>query len=120
MFAFFVNDIFFGFWQNKKLDIFFENTIQSLSLNASLVDLVFYENVNQPPSHFSFDTDKTLVLQSVFTEVNSVPTLDGNGDQVLDENSNPVFHDESTEVTTTIGTVAPEIYVTKGVMTEPC
>ena len=64
MFAFFVNDIFSGFWCNEIGDEFVLGTCKSLKLNPEKVDVVFYHNVALPPEYFETDGNKNLYIKS--------------------------------------------------------
>jgi hypothetical protein len=65
MFAFFINESFFGFWSNVKGDVFFDSTVKAMGWSHSSVSLVYYDGSGQrPPSLFVIDENKNLVIQS--------------------------------------------------------
>jgi len=73
MFAIFVADEFQDFWGNKIGDEFLNGTCASLGFNKSQVDVVFFHGLDEKPEFFTFNPDKTLVIQrkvvSTLTEV---------------------------------------------------
>jgi hypothetical protein len=82
MFIFFINGLFYSFWQNKKGDEFFDLTCTGLDLNASQVSLNYYAGIKAIPEFFEFDEDKNLIIkEKVITEVLVGPE----GEKVLEE-----------------------------------
>lgn len=82
MFIFFINDIFYSFWQNKKGQQFFDLTCAGLNLSPTEVSLNYYEGINEIPPLFDFDENKNLLIkEKVITEVLVGPE----GEQVLEE-----------------------------------
>jgi hypothetical protein len=82
MFIFFINGLFYSFWQNKKGDEFFDLTCMGLDLNASQVSLSYYAGVKSIPEFYEFDENKNLLIkEKAITEVLVGPE----GEQVLEE-----------------------------------
>ena len=88
MFIFFINGLFYSFWQNKKGDEFFDLTCLGLDLDASQVSLNYYAGVKSIPEFYEFDEEKNLVIQEkIITEVLLEPEIltGPEGEQVLGE-----------------------------------
>jgi hypothetical protein len=63
MFVFFINGLFYSFWQNKKGDIFFDLTCVGLDLEPNHMSLYYYQGVKSLPSLFAFDESFNLLIQ---------------------------------------------------------
>lgn len=120
MFGLFVNDILNNFWGNSIGDIFLSNTCSKLELNPSNVDLVYYTGLRNVPAHYIFDVNKNLIIQNEVVTPTQVATLDENGDQVLDENLEPIYHNEDVISYETASTITADFYSSKGIMVKVC
>jgi len=120
MFALFLDDVLRNFWVNSIGDIFLSNTCSKLELNPSSVDLVYYTGLKNVPAHYVFDVNKNLIIQNEIVTSTQVQTLDENGDPVLDENLNPIYHNEDVISYETASTITADFYSAKGILVKAC
>lgn len=91
---------FKDFWINKIGDVFIENTIKGLKLNAIETELIFYHGLESIPVHFRFNQDDSI------TTLEKVVTIDENG------NENITFND--------INTYVADVFYKNGNMLQTC
>jgi hypothetical protein len=117
MFCFFNDDNIVDFWGNSKDDEFFELTCKSMKWLKSKVDLVYYEDLLEIPSHFDIDENKILTIKNKIVE--EIPQFDENDLPIFDLSTGEqvVVENITYEI---IKTLVPDFYVTKGIMVKPC
>jgi hypothetical protein len=109
MFAFFVNDEFKGFWSNKIGDIFVQATCSALGFAPSQTEVVFFHFLDEQPEHFTFDANKTLVIQRKVVSTSTV----------IDPETNEEVTTE-TESFVTSRTISADPFFTNGTVVQDC
>jgi hypothetical protein len=109
MFCFFNDDTLLDFWMNKIGEVFFDLTYESLGLDASKVDLVYYEGLSSKPEFYDFGQDKSIeIKERVVTQTQTGTDNDGN----------PIYEEVTTH--NTVQVIEPDFYVTKGSKLKTC
>ena len=107
MFAFFINGVFYSFWQNKKGDIFFDLTCAALELEPSSMSLYYYPGIKTIPELNDFNESFDLLIQEKQV-VKETVIQDG------------VEVEIDTEIVNTIQTINAIPYVINGQKILPC
>jgi hypothetical protein len=120
MFGLFVDNVLRNFWGNSMGDLFLVNTCNKLEINISNVHLMYYAGLKSKPEFYSFDGNKALSILNQVSTPTQVAALDENGDPVLDENLDPIFHNEDVITYEVQSTIQPDPYFSGGIFVKPC
>lgn len=114
MFGLFNKGKFLGFWDNRPGDIFLQNTLRMLNLNASETELHYYPDCPKPLENYGFDGLRLLVMEKSVVEVDKEVTKEVDGVTVTEV----VKVSEHREKTLKI--LNPITYYANGVYVIPC
>lgn len=112
MFCFFKNDCFINFWSNRVGDSFAEITCKSMKWTETEVDLFFFNELEEVPKFYEFDSNKNLILKNEIKTIIEESSVNELGETIVTQGEVVTYE--------AYKTIEPIIYFAKGLMIKPC